>query len=70
MSKQGLWGRIAAKTPMDVAAKGLNAANRGKTIDVPGVANKLLYFATKLLPPRLRIAACAAVRKNMQKDAF
>ena len=70
ISKQGLWGRIAAKTPKYVAAKALKAANRGKTKYVPGVANKLLYFATKLLPPRLRIAACAAVRKNMQKDAF
>lgn len=70
IKSQGIWGRIATKTPQYVAVKALSASDRGKKKTVPGLANKLVYFSSKLLPSSIRTAIAGRQRRHMQKDAF
>ena len=67
---QGLWGRLAAKSPDYVAERGLKAAERGKVKYIPGFANKLMRAFTLLIPMRLKLAFIAKKWSKTQKDAF
>ena len=67
---QGIWGRIAAKSPRYVAEKSLQAVakNRGKIII--GGANKLMNIGTKIIPLKLKLKFIAKRWSKIRKDAF
>ncbi len=67
---QGLWGRIAAKTPEYVVQKSLKAANRGKVKYVVGFANRFLNCICRLLPQKVRLKIIAKRWSKTRKDAF
>lgn len=66
----GFWARKSAKTPEYVATKSLKAAFKGKRKIVPGGLNKVIYFFSKLLPPRLKLNIAARTRRGVSKDVF
>lgn len=70
ISKQGLWGKIAAKTPQYVATKSLKAASRGKAKYIVGGANRLMYAATRFIPERIKLRFIARRWQRTRKDAF
>ena len=70
IKRQGAWGRLAAKTPQYVAIKSLKASDRGRRRVIPGLANKLAYLLSRMLPRGLMIKLNASMRKNTSKDAF
>ena len=67
---QGLWGKIAAKSPQYVAKHSLKAAERGKLKYIPGVANKFMRIFSALIPQRLKLRFIAKRWSRTQKDAF
>ena len=67
---QGIWGKIAAKSPEYVAQRSLRAAARGKIKYIPGFANKLMRVFTALIPQRLKLTFIAKRWSRTQKDAF
>lgn len=67
---QGLWGKIAAKSPEFVAKHSLKAAGRGKVKYIPGVANKLMRVFTALVPQGIKQAFIAKKWSKTRKDAF
>ena len=70
IKKQGIWGKIAAKSPQFVAKHSLAAADRGKVKYIPGVANKLMRAFTALIPMRLKLRFIAKKWSKTKKDAF
>ncbi|MCD8205482.1 MAG: SDR family NAD(P)-dependent oxidoreductase [Clostridia bacterium] len=67
---EGAWGRLAAKTPEYVAFKSLKAADRHRKKCIPGAANKLMNFFTRLVPAPLRTRYIAGRWKKTEKDGF
>lgn len=67
---QGLWGRIAAKSPDFVAEKSLAALRKNKRVYIPGVANRLMRFFTAALPLSWKMKFIAARWSKISKDAF
>ena len=67
---QGLWGKIAAKTPRFVALKALEASESGKRMVIIGAANRAMYYLSKLVPARLMRKMIAIKWSRTQKDAF
>ena len=67
---QGLWGKIATKSPAWVAKKSLNALSKNKRTYIPGLANKLMHFFTKLIPLSWKLAFIAKRWGKISKDAF
>lgn len=70
IKKQGLWGRIAAKSPEFVAKRSLKAASRGRAVYIPGVANRLLRAFTAPIPLKLKLKFIAKRWSRTEKDAF
>lgn len=54
---QGLSGRLSTMEPAEVAAFALAAADRNKAIAIPGLFNKLLWFAGSHAPKNLVAAS-------------
>lgn len=67
---QGLWGRLAAKSPKFVAEKSLCAAKKNKAVYIPGFWNKMMAFFTKPLPMSWKMRFIAARWSKIDKDAF
>ncbi len=67
---QGVWGKLAAKSPDFVARKSLKAAKRGKAKCIVGSANRFLYAVGKLVPSRLKLKIIARRWRKTRKDAF
>ena len=67
---QGLWGRIAVKSPEWVAKKSLKAVGKNKRAYIPGAANQLMNVATKLIPLRWKLKFIAKRWSKISKDAF
>ncbi|MCD8200584.1 MAG: SDR family NAD(P)-dependent oxidoreductase [Clostridia bacterium] len=70
IKKEGAWGRLSAKTPEFVAKKALGAAKRHKKMCVPGAANRLMNFFTRLVPAPVRTNFIARRWKKTEKDGF
>ncbi len=70
IKKQGVWGKIAAKTPEFVAKKSIKAAEKGKRKYIPGAANKAMRVFAALIPERIRLKFIAAKWSKTEKDAF
>ena len=67
---QGLWGKIAVKSPRFVAEKSLQAVSKNKGKVVVGFANKLMNVGTKLIPLPLKLKFIAKRWGKIRKDAF
>ena len=67
---QGVWGKIAAKSPQFVAERSLRAAERGRVKYIPGLANKLMRILTALIPQRIKLRFIANRWSKTKKDAF
>lgn len=67
---QGLWGKIAAKSPDFVAEKSLAALRKNKRVYIPGFANRLMRFFTAAIPLGLKMKFIAARWSKISKDAF
>ena len=70
IKKQGLWGKLSAKSPAFVAEKSLNAVKKNKLRYVPGFFNNFLYFTMKLIPLRWQLRFIARRWSKLCKDAF
>ncbi len=67
---QGLWGKLAAKSPEFVAGKSLKAVRKNKRKAIPGFWNNIMNVGTKLLPTSLKIKFIAKRWSKIRKDAF
>jgi short-subunit dehydrogenase len=67
---QGLWGKIAMKSPEFVAVKSLEAARKNKAKVVVGFANKLMNVSTRLIPSSWKRKFIAKRWSKIEKDAF
>ena len=67
---QGLWGKIATKSPAYVAEKSLRAVGKNKRVYIPGLVNKLMAFFTKLIPLSWKMHFIAKRWSKISKDAF
>ncbi len=67
---QGLWGRLAAKSPESVAEASLQAVRKNKRKVVVGFWNKVMRVSTAWLPTSWRLKFIARRWSKISKDAF
>lgn len=67
---QGLWGKLAVKSPEWVAEYALKAVQKNKRKAIPGFWNKLMRFATAWLPLSWKLKFIAKRWSKIEKDAF
>ncbi len=67
---QGLWGRLAALPPEEVAKRALKAVAKNKGKAIIGGWNKLMRVATAWLPTSWRLKFIAKRWSKITKDAF
>ncbi len=67
---QGLWGKLAQKTPEEVAKASLKAVRRNKRKVVVGFWNKAMRIGTCWLPAAWRLKFIANRWGKISKDAF
>ena len=67
---QGLWGKLAAKTPEAVAKASLKAVRKNKRKVIVGFWNKLMRIGTCWLPTSWRLKFIANRWSKISKDAF
>ncbi len=67
---QGIWGRLAAKSPDFVAEKSLKAVSRNRGKIIPGFWNKAMAAGTKFIPQSWKLRFIARRWSKICKDAF
>ena len=67
---QGLWGRLAVKSPQAVAEYSLKAVCKNKRKAIPGFWNKVMRFSTALIPTSWKLKFIAKRWSKISKDAF
>ena len=67
---QGLWGRLAAKSPQSVAEHALKAVRKNKAKTIVGFWNKMMRVATAWLPQSWKMKFIARRWSKIFKDAF
>ncbi len=67
---QGLWGKMAAKSPKFVAEKSLAAVSKNRRTCIPGFWNKMMYHFTKCIPLSWKLHFIAKRWGKISKDAF
>lgn len=67
---QGLWGKMAAKSPESVAEASLKAVGKNKRKVIIGFWNKVMRVGTCWMPTSLRLAFIARRWSKISKDAF
>ncbi len=67
---QGLWGKLAAKSPEEVVNVSLKAVRKNKRKVIVGFWNKLMRMATAPLPTAWRLRFIAKRWSKISKDAF
>ena len=67
---QGLWGKLAAKTPASVARASLKAVRKNKRTVIVGFWNKVMRVSTCWLPTSWRLTFIAKRWSKISKDAF
>ena len=70
IKRQGLWGKLTAKTPEFVAVRSLKALDKNKIKFIPGFFNKLLNVVIKITPKPIVLAFISRRWKKQTKDAF
>lgn len=67
---QGLWGKLAVKSPAWVAEYSLNAVRKNKRKVIPGFWNNVMRISTALLPASWKLHFIAKRWSKISKDAF
>ncbi len=67
---QGLWGKLAAKSPESVAKASLKAVRKNKSKVIVGFWNKMMRIFTCWLPTSWRLKFIANRWSKISKDAF
>lgn len=67
---QGIWGKLAAKSPEWVAEYALKAVRKNKRKVIPGFWNKMMRISTACLPLRWKLKFIARRWSKISKDAF
>lgn len=67
---QGLWGKLAAKSPQSVAEISIKAVEKNKRKIIVGFWNKTMRFFTAWLPSSWRLRFIAKRWSKISKDAF
>ena len=67
---QGLWGKLAAKSPESVAEASLRAVDKNKRKTIVGFWNKVMRVSTAWLPASWRLRFIAKRWSKISKDAF
>ena len=67
---QGLWGKLAVKSPQSVAEYSLKAVRKNKAKAIVGFWNKVMRIGTALLPQGLKLKFIARRWGKITKDAF
>ncbi len=67
---QGLWGRLAVKSPEWVANYALKAVRKNKRKAIPGFWNKCMQKCTAILPLSWKLRFIAKRWSKITKDAF
>ena len=67
---QGLWGKLAAKSPKSVAKASLKAVKKNKGKVVVGFWNKMMRLGTGWMPTSWRLKFIAKRWSKISKDAF
>ena len=67
---QGLWGKLAAKSPEAVAEASLKAVRKNKRKVIVGFWNKVMRIGTAWMPETWRLAFIAKRWSKISKDAF
>ena len=67
---QGLWGKMAAKSPESVALASLKAVRKNKSKVIVGFWNKMMRVGTCWLPNAWRLKFIAKRWSKISKDAF
>lgn len=67
---QGLWGKLAAKSPESVARASLKAVRKNKRKVIVGFWNKMMRISTCWLPTSWRLKFIANRWSKISKDAF
>ncbi len=67
---QGLWGKLAAKSPQFVVKAALKAVRKNKRTLIPGFWNKLMRVSTAIVPLRIKLKFIAKRWSKIEKDVF
>ena len=67
---QGLWGKLAAKSPAFVAETSLRAVRKNKRAYIPGFCNRLMNVFTRCIPLSWKLKFIAKRWSKISKDAF
>ena len=67
---QGLWGKLAVKTPEFIAKVSIDAVEKNKRKVIVGFWNKMMRLATCWLPTAWRLKFIAKRWSRISKDAF
>ena len=67
---QGLWGKLAAKSPESVAELSIKAVEKNKRKVIVGFWNKVMRICTAWLPTSWRLRFIAKRWSKISKDAF
>ena len=67
---QGLWGKLAVKSPEWVASYALKAVRKNKRKVIPGFWNKVMQKGTAILPLSWKLRFIAKRWSKITKDAF
>ncbi len=67
---QGLWGKLAVKSPDWVAEHALKAVSKNKAKTIPGFWNKMMRVSTAILPTSWKVQFIAKRWSKISKDNF
>ncbi len=67
---QGLWGKLAVKSPQSVVCASLKAVEKNRRKLIVGFWNKLMRIGTAWMPTSWRLKFIARRWKKIEKDAF
>lgn len=67
---QGLWGKLAVKSPAWVAERSLKQSARNKRVYIPGFWNNVMHVCTKPIPLSVKLKFIAKRWSKTVKDAF
>lgn len=70
IASQGVWGKIAVKSPKAVARASLKAVKRNRRAVVIGFWNKVMHVFTALIPRAWKMKFIAKKWSKTEKDAF
>lgn len=70
IKKQGLTGKMSAKSPEYVVKKAFKCLDKNKFLCIPGGWNKVVYVLSKLAPPAITERVISKKFRNKEKDAF